>query len=93
MTIGVVSWIMDIGSKGYPLFRFGMGREGGWEMSSAGGTPSKPKIYVRVSTAETQGVYLGSGRPEANSPTSGLSGISWCSFTEVVAGANPGGVG
>ena len=25
----VVSWITDTGSKGYPLFRFGMGREGG----------------------------------------------------------------
>ena len=25
----VVSWITDTGSKGYPLLRFGMGREGG----------------------------------------------------------------
>ena len=25
----VVSWITDTGSKGYPVFRFGMGREGG----------------------------------------------------------------
>ena len=25
----VVSWITDTGSKGYPLFKFGMGHEGG----------------------------------------------------------------
>ena len=36
-TGGVVSWIMDTGSNGYPLFRFGVGREGGRETSSAGG--------------------------------------------------------
>ena len=65
----VVSWITDTGSKGYPLFRFGMGREGGWEMSSAEGTSSQLKIYVQACTTETQGVYPGSGRPEANSPT------------------------
>ena len=28
-TVSVVYWITDTGSKGYPLFRFGMGREGG----------------------------------------------------------------
>ena len=28
-SVDVVSWITDTGSKGYPLFRFGMGREGG----------------------------------------------------------------
>ena len=33
----VVSWITDTGSKGYPLFMFGMGREGGRETSSAEG--------------------------------------------------------
>ena len=33
----VVSWITNTGSKGYLLFRFGMGREGGQETSSAGG--------------------------------------------------------
>ena len=27
--VTVVSWIADTGSKGYPLFRFGMGSEGG----------------------------------------------------------------
>ena len=66
---GVVSWIADTGSKGYPIFRFGMGREQGWEMSSAGRTSSRPSIYVLASNAGTQGDYPGSGRPEAKSPT------------------------
>ena len=55
--------------KDTPFFRFGMGCEGGWETSSAGGTPPKLEIYVQACTAKTQGVNPGSGRPEANSPT------------------------
>ena len=33
------------------------------------GTSSTLEIYVLASITETQGVYPGSGRPEANSPT------------------------
>ena len=31
-----MSQITDTGNKGYPLFRFGMGRKGGWKMPSLG---------------------------------------------------------
>ena len=65
----VVSSIMDTGSKGYPLFRFGTGREGGWETPTSRRTSSRPPIYVLPSNTGTQRVYPGSGRPEAKSPT------------------------
>ena len=48
----VVSSITDIGSKGYHLFRFGMGCEGGWETSSAGEL-RLPEIYGLASITET----------------------------------------
>ena len=69
VTMAVVSWIMDTGSKGYPIFRFGTGREGGWETPTSGRTSSRPPIYVLASNTETHGIYPGSGRPEAKSPT------------------------
>ena len=45
-----------------------------WGAKEAGkvfrrGTSSKLEIYVLASITETQGVYPGSGRPKANSPT------------------------
>ena len=65
----VVSWITDTGSKGYPLFRFGTGREGGWETPTSERTSSRPPIYVLASNTGTQRVYPGSGPPEAKSAT------------------------
>ena len=57
------------GVKDTPFFRFGTGREGGWKTPTSGRTSSRPPIFILASNTETQGVYPGSGRPEAKSPT------------------------
>ena len=93
--LAVVSWFTDTGSKGYPLFRFGTGREGGWVTSSARRTSSRPPIYVLASNT---------GHNEFTQVQAALRvttlllhvWIEWfimLKLIEVVAGENPGGVG
>ena len=69
LNVNVVSRIVDTGSKGCPLFRFGTWREEGYETPSPGVPRQVLPIDVQASNTGTQGVYPGSGRPEANMPT------------------------
>ena len=53
----VVSRMTDTGSKGYPLFRFGTGRKGGWKTSSPGRcSPSFFGGGGKQTSTKTQGV-------------------------------------
>ena len=86
---------MDTESKGYPLFRFGTGREGGWERPTSERTSLRPPIYVIASNTETQGVTQVQAARRLKSLLLHVW-IEWFTMVwliEVVAGENPGGVG
>ena len=66
--ISVVSWITDTGVKDTPFLGSVWGAKEA-EKRFLPGASSTLEIYVLASIIETQGVYPGLGRPEANSPT------------------------
>ena len=88
-------WITDTGSKGYPLFRFGTGREGGWKTPS----PGVPRQALRSTFKQAT-----QGRREFTQVQSARRlkalllhvWIEWIIvvwLTRVVMGVNPGGGG